>query len=141
MPNATRPWQHVLEPIFGYISLAEKLYKDKKNNFSGAWNFAPSLKNNLKVKEVANFGREILQSRSRIIQSNQKFYESTNLSLSSTKAFTRLKWKNVLNARKALKMSFEWYKMFYNTKSKDVMIKYSFEQISSYLKISKILKI
>ena len=49
MPNATRPWQHVLEPIFGYISLAEKLFKDKKNKFSGAWNFAPSLKNNLKV--------------------------------------------------------------------------------------------
>ena len=140
MPNATRPWQHVLEPIFGYISLAEKLYNDKKNKFSGAWNFAPSLKNNLKVKEVADYGRKILQSRSRIIQSKQKFYESTNLSLSSTKALKHLKWKNVLNARRALKMSFEWYKMFYSTKSKDVMIKYSFKQINSYLKISKIFK-
>ena len=64
-PNATRPWQHVIEPLFGYINLAEKLYKNRK--FIGAWNFGPNKKSNLKVIEVANFGKKFLKAKSKII--------------------------------------------------------------------------
>ena len=52
-PNATRPWQHVLEPLSGYLRLSEKLFFDKKEKFVGAWNFGPNTKYNLKVKDIA----------------------------------------------------------------------------------------
>ena len=51
-PNATRPWQHVLEPLAGYILLAQKLYGKKGFKFNGAWNFGPKRQNHLK----SNFG-------------------------------------------------------------------------------------
>ena len=57
-PNASRPWQHVLEPIFGYIKLAERLYKNKK--YVGSWNFGPNFKNNMKVIDVVKYGKKLL---------------------------------------------------------------------------------
>ena len=54
IPNASRPWQHVMDALFGYLKLAEKLYYDKKRKYIGSWNFGPNIKNNLKVLEVAN---------------------------------------------------------------------------------------
>lgn len=134
MPNATRPWQHVLEPIFGYLALGEKLFKDKK--YIGGWNFAPSLKNNLKVKEVAYYGKKILNSKSKIKTLKQVYYESINLSLSSKKALKKLKWKNLYNAKESLKMSFDWYKFYYEnkSKSKSKIINFTFKQINNYFK-------
>ena len=89
-PNATRPWQHVIEPLFGYISLSKKLFYKKK--YVGSWNFGPSKKNNLKVIEVAKFSKQYLNSKSKIIVKKNKFYESTNLSLNSTKSLKFLKY-------------------------------------------------
>ena len=131
-PNATRPWQHVIEPLFGYLNLAEKLYKNKK--FKGSWNFGPSTKNNLKVKEVARYGKKILNSSSKIIIKKNKYYESTNLALNSSKSRKLLKWKTVLSAKESLKLSFDWYKLYYKTKSKQEVIKYSLNQINNYKK-------
>ena len=51
-PNSTRPWQHVLEPISGYLILGKKLFNTPKK-FSGSWNFGPRLKEGKKVIEVA----------------------------------------------------------------------------------------
>ena len=58
-PEASRPWQHVLEPLFGYLKLVEKLYTNKK--FVGSWNFGPNFKNNSKVLDVAKFGIKVLE--------------------------------------------------------------------------------
>ena len=60
-------------------------------------------KNNLKVKEVAFFGKKILNSKSKILVKKNKYYESTNLSLNSSKSRRLLKWKTVLTAKEALK--------------------------------------
>jgi len=132
-PNATRPWQHVLEPLFGYLKLSEKLFRNKK--YQGAWNFGPSTKNNLKVIEVANLGKKILKSKSKIVIKKNKFYESTSLSLNSKKSLNLLKWKTMLNAKEALKLSFDWYKFFKNNKLNSKIIKYTFDQIKDYKKI------
>ena len=134
MPNASRPWQHVMEPIFGYILLAEKLYKDKKGKFIGSWNFGPSKKNNLKVKDVAMYGKKILNSSSKIKRTKQIYHESTHLSLDSIKAYKNLKWKTILSAKEALKLSYEWYKFYNNCRSKTEVINYTFYQIKSYMK-------
>ena len=130
-PKATRPWQHVMEPLFGYLKLAQKLYASKK--FEGAWNFGPKIRSNLKVIEVAKFGKLALKSKSKILIKKNKFYESTNLSLNSSKSRKYLKWKTIMNGKKALKLSFDWYK-FHNENSKQNTIKFSINQIKDYMK-------
>jgi len=134
IPNASRPWQHVMEPLFGYLKLAEKLYYDNKRKYIGSWNFGPNIKNNLKVLEVAKYGRKILKSKSKILKTKQIFYESRHLSLDSSKAFKFLKWRTILNAKQALKLSFEWHK-FYNDKSlRYKIVNFTINQIKNYKK-------
>jgi len=134
-PNATRPWQHVMEPIYGYIKLSEKLFNNKK--YSGAWNFGPRIKNNLKVIDVARFGKSFLRSKSLIKIKKSKLYESTNLSLNSSKSLKLLNWKTRMDAKQALSLSFEWYKFFYKNKSKIKIKEFTFKQINFYKKILK----
>jgi CDP-glucose 4,6-dehydratase len=135
-PSATRPWQHVMEPLFGYLKLSEKLYKRK--NFVGAWNFGPNNKSNLRAIEVAKFSKKFLNSNSRIIVKKSKLYESTNLSLNSSKSLQNLKWKTRMNAKQALLLRLIWYKFFNENSSKRKIINYSISQIQDYIKEFKI---
>ena len=134
IPNASRPWQHVMEPLFGYLKLAEKLYYDNKRKYIGSWNFGPNIKNNLKVLEVAKYGREILKSKSKILKTKQIFYESHHLSLDSSKAFKFLKWRTILNAKQALKLSFEWHKLYNNKSLRHKIVNFTINQIKNYKK-------
>ena len=130
-PKASRPWQHVIEPLIGYLILAEKMFKSKK--FSGAWNFGPRLKNNLKVIDLVNFCSNFLNSKSKIKIIKKKFYESTHLSLDSNKSLKYLKWRTILSSKEAIKFSLEWYKLYFEEKSKDKVIEFSMQQIQKYL--------
>ena len=131
-PNASRPWQHVIEPLFGYLKLAEKLYFDDKRKYVGSWNFGPNIKNNLKILEVVKYGKKILKSKSKILKTKQKFYESEHLSLNSIKSLKLLKWKTLLTSKEALKLTFEWYKFYYNKASRDKIVKFTLDQINFY---------
>ena len=133
-PNATRPWQHVLDPLCGYLKLAEKLHNDKtkKNKYVGAWNFGPNKKNNLKVKEIVNYGKKIFKSKSKIILKKKKYYESENLSLDSSKSLKLLRWQTKFNDMEALKMTFDWYRKFYKVKNVKKIIDLSFDQIKQF---------
>ncbi len=90
-PKASRPWQHVIEPLFGYLKLAEKLYFDRK--YIGTWNFGPNFRNNLEVCNVVNYGKKILKSKSKILIKKSKFYEARHLALDSSKSSKYLKWR------------------------------------------------
>jgi CDP-glucose 4,6-dehydratase len=135
-PRATRPWQHVIEPLIGYLILAEKLYKDKKNQYVGSWNFGPNLKNNLSVLQVAQYAKKRLNSISKIKIKKSKLYESQNLSLDSKKAYNFLKWNNKLSDLESLNLTLDWYKKFYSLRNKEkfMMIDFSLKQIKDYLK-------
>ena len=132
IPNASRPWQHVMEPLFGYLKLAEKLYYDNRGKYIGSCNFVPNIKNNLKVLKVAKYGRKILKSKSKILRTRLIFYESHHLSLDSSKAFKFLKWKTLLSAKEALELTFKWYKLYYNKFSEDKVINFTLDQINYY---------
>jgi CDP-glucose 4,6-dehydratase len=138
-PKATRPWQHVIDPLFGYLILAENMYFDKK--YSGSWNFGPNKKNNLKVIDLVEFCKNDLKSKSKIKFKKNKFYESTNLSLNSNKAQKFLKWKNILTAKEAIKFTLAWYKLFFDKKSSKEIIQFSFKQIKEYQKLLKSRKV
>tara|TARA_B100000579_G_C22716958_1_gene797370 strand:+ start:36 stop:1115 length:1080 start_codon:yes stop_codon:yes gene_type:complete len=133
-PNATRPWQHVLEPLSGYLKLSEKLYYDKSDKYSGAWNFGPNVKNNLKVKQIASIGKKIFHSKSKIVIKDKKYYESKNLSLDSSKSFKLLKWKTILSDAEALKMTFDWFLTYYKKRKKINLVNFSLRQIELFKK-------
>ena len=129
-PKATRPWQHVMEPLFGYLNLAEKLYHNKK--FEGAWNFGPSKKSNFRVIDVAKFGKKFLNSKSKILIKKKVYYESNYLSLNSSKSFKNLKWKTMMNAEEALKLTFAWYKNYEDKTLRKKIIPFTLTQIKKY---------
>ena len=66
-PNATRPWQHVLEPLIGYLLLAEKLCSKNGDKYSGPWNFGSSSLQNMKVKHLAQIIKKKLNSSAKIL--------------------------------------------------------------------------
>jgi len=138
-PKATRPWQHVIEPLFGYLILAEKLYANKK--FSGSWNFGPNKKNNMQVIDLVKFCKHYLKSKSKVKVKTNKFYESTSLSLNSSKSLKFLKWKTILTAKEAIQFSLTWYKLYFSTKSTKKIIKLSLNQIHEYQKLLKSRKV
>ncbi len=112
-PNSIRPWQHVLEPLSGYLMIGQKLLEGKRE-FAEAWNFGPSDDSNITVEEVIknmkNFWNKIDYE---VDVSSQKFYESTLLKLDCSKANTKLKWKSVWNSQKTFERTVTWYKSFY----------------------------
>lgn len=107
-PNAIRPWQHVLEPIAGYLLLAEKLSADA-NRFDGAWNFGPPDDDIKTVEWIAKRLFSHLNSNSKIDIREHEFHEATLLKLDSSKARMKLGWAPKWNVDTALQKTVEWH--------------------------------
>lgn len=108
-PYATRPWQHVLEPLSGYLNLGAELFL-KGKEFSGGWNFGPEDVTNYSVKELID---EILLLDSRggyvIPDGTQKLHEAVLLKLDISKAANFLKWKPVLSFKETVDFTLKGY--------------------------------
>lgn len=139
-PKATRPWQHVIEPLHGYLKLVEKLNSKNGDNFIGSWNFGPS-KTNLSVLNLAKLGKKILKSKSKIVINKKIFknkHEAKYLSLNSNKSLKKLKWKVYMSPEKSLNLTFNWFKCFYlNRKKTREIINLTLIQIKNFQKIIK----
>ena len=138
-PNATRPWQHVMEPIFGYLKLVEKLSGKNGQKFIGSWNFGPT-NANLNVLNLAKLGKKIFNSKSKItIRSKKnKKHEAKYLSLNSKKSMQRLNWKVFMKPNMSLRLTFDWFKVFYfNKKNEKEVVNFTFKQIKNYQKLVK----
>lgn len=114
-PDSIRPWQFALEPLYGYILLAKKLYEGKKE-FSGAWNFGPDDKNYLRVRELVEEAIRILKRGSYIVKRDDTKHEAEHLQLDISKAKNILGWQPIFNLNKTLKFTFDWYRSFYEKK-------------------------
>ena len=135
-PNSTRPFQHVLEPISGYISLAERLNtKDEINGQS--FNFGPLSNSNYKVidlvKELASNWKD---ARWEIFTKKNKFSESKLLKLNCDKALSLLEWQPTLDFQKTMQLTSDWYHSFYNENNFDVFKKCC-DQINTFSNIKK----
>ena len=130
-PDAIRPWQYVLEPLYGYLLLAKKLYEGKKE-FSGAWNFGPHNKNHLTVEELVKRALELLNRGSYKLRKDCGKHEARLLKLDSNKAKKLLGWQPRLNMETILEFTFNWYKAFYEKKN---IIDLTNQQINSFLKL------
>ncbi len=111
LPNATRPWQHVLEPLCGYLLLGQNMLLGDRQ-FEGSWNFGPEYTGNRTVSEVV----DILSNSWGNIQWHKTItaepHEANLLFLDTTKAFTQLGWKSLWGFETTLKKTVEWYRAF-----------------------------
>jgi len=115
-PDAVRPWQHVLEPLSGYLILSERLFKDGKR-FSSAWNFGPDNIDVWTVKRVANTICHEWGGTAHIRISHGSYpHETGLLMLDIAKAKKALGWKPRWNNLIALERTVNWYKAYYNRK-------------------------
>ncbi len=113
-PNSRRPWQHVLEPLRGYLLLAERLFED--NSLSQSFNFGPSIESN---REVKNLVEEIFKhwSGDYICSGDlRKYYESKILHLQIEKSFRLLNWEPIWKFEKTIERTVTWYKGFFDGK-------------------------
>ena len=115
-PKAIRPWQHVLEPLNGYLYLAEKLYKNG-NKYACAWNFGPKDADAKTVEWIvkrmcAKWG----ENSSYVIDRGKYPHEAHYLKLNSSKAREFLNWQPKWNLAKAIDKTIEWTLAFRNKK-------------------------
>jgi len=110
-PKATRPWQHVLEPLSGYLILAEKLYKNQKEYAEG-WNFGPNEKGAKPVEWILDKMTNKWPDSSWELDQNPNPHESDFLKLDISKAKSKLGWKTVWELSYALEKIIDWHKMW-----------------------------
>jgi CDP-glucose 4,6-dehydratase len=132
-PFAIRPWQHVLEPLSGYMMLAEAMWKHS-GEYSEPWNFGPNDDQIITVGKLTdklitlwgeNLNFDYLKS--------DKLHESKLLRLDCSKAKHRLGWNQKLNLNETLLWTLNWYKTFFNNSS--ILRDFTLEQIENYEKL------
>lgn len=136
-PNSTRPWQHVLEAIWGYLLLASKMKKEKKLH-GEVFNFGPINTNNYSVLQVVKTMKKNWEKVSWTIPKSKKksFYESSLLKINSNKAKKKIKWKCILTFSETMQMVVNWYKI--NDTNSKIIYKTTINQIKDYEKLLKI---
>ncbi len=137
-PKATRPWQHVLEPLSGYLNLGQELYE--KDSLNGeAFNFGPRAEQNHTVKQLledlSKYWHFNSVNQAFNITDNIVFHEAGLLKLNCDKALFFMRWQANLQYKDTIRFTSEWYYDFYNSK-KNILDK-TLEQIMEYENIAK----
>ncbi|MBN1104275.1 MAG: CDP-glucose 4,6-dehydratase [Deltaproteobacteria bacterium] len=132
MPNAVRPWQHVLEPLSGYLWLGRRIWESPQQ-YSGPWNFGPGSGQGFTVGEVVEtliglWGRGAWKEEA----APERYHEAGTLRLCCDKAHACLGWRDLLPTAEALAMTTDWYKTFYARPTAQNMIEVCRDQIRAY---------
>lgn len=134
-PGAVRPWQHVLDPLAGYLKLARQLSNDGGKDFSGAWNFGPDPGGEASVLRVAK-GVATVWGNGATVEPrpvDPDFHEAALLRLDSTKARTRLDWAPKWQFADSLTQTVDWYRAWNG--GQDMAI-YSQNQIKYFMGVA-----
>ena len=131
-PNSTRPWQHVLEPLSGYLLLGQHILEKKLNtDLYPSWNFGPHKKNCKKVIDIINmFYKELNLKEKIIIKKKSIMKEAELLSLNINKAKNELNWRPNLSLLECVKLTSDWYMNYFQDKNSE---KITNEQIEFFL--------
>ncbi len=128
-PVAVRPWQHVLEPLSGYLLLGQKLLEDGQK-YADGFNFGPNEESVLTVAEVAKKVTEFYGKGKVIVGEKSPLHEAGLLMLNIEKAEKILGWTPTYNADDAIKNTVDWYKKFYS--NQENMLNFTIKQIEEY---------
>ncbi len=139
-PDATRPWQLVLEPLSGYLTLGANLLLGKTDQVSGqSFNFGPGVDSNLKVlRLVEEFQKTWDQANYEIKRdetSGKK--EAKLLFLNCDRSFQRLGWKSILTFPETVTMTAQWYQQYYEKASAQQMLDLTKQQIQKYMTLAR----
>lgn len=127
-PLAVRPWQHVLEPLSGYLMLAEKLFEEGVE-YAGSWNFGPYFESIKTVEFIVKYMAELWgESTEYTLNKNILLHEANYLKLDISKAQQKLGWSPKWNLVETLEKTVEWEKNY------DRIFDITMEQIDEYLK-------
>lgn len=125
-PNATRPWQHVLEPLSGYLHIGQKLLEENVI-FAEAWNFGPSNEASITVESVVkNVHKYWDKIDYQITEDPNQLHEAHLLKLDCSKAHSKLKWKDTWSSDETFEKTVKWYKSFYEDQK--VLTKENFDK-------------
>jgi CDP-glucose 4,6-dehydratase len=128
-PNAIRPWQHVLEPLRGYLRLAEELW-EHGSKCAGAWNFGPNDEDSRAVSWIADHLTSLWGETARWeTDMDQHPHEATHLKLDCSKAKSLLRWSPKLDLATTLEWIVKWYRAYHQRKN---MRKITEAEISRY---------
>ncbi|EAS46285.1 CDP-glucose 4,6-dehydratase [marine gamma proteobacterium HTCC2207] len=109
-PNATRPWQHVLEPLSAYLKLAKSLFLGQIEEQPSSWNFGPNIEKEITTGELANMVLETLGSGTVSVDISEHPHEAGLLQLNCDKANLKLDWQPRWSGTEAIQMTANWYK-------------------------------
>ena len=129
-PSSIRPWQHVLDCLFGYLLVSINLLNDPKK-ISGYWNVGPK-KSNLSVYKIILLAKKKIGLNINILKTKNIFKETKYLFLDSRKIKRRLGYKPLLSPNKVIDFTVDWYLSFFNNKKK--LIELTNNQINYFLK-------
>jgi CDP-glucose 4,6-dehydratase len=130
-PNSIRPWQHVLDPLNGYLLLMMKLYK-KQKAANSSFNFGPRKLSNQSVNNVINLINKDFNNSVKVIKkknSTKDYNESKILMLNSNKSKKILNWQNKYNLAQSIKLTSLWFKEYHEKKN---ILKATQDQILNY---------
>ena len=112
-PHATRPWQHVLEPLSGYLAVGQKLLEGKKE-FAEGWNFGPENEGSITVQKVVESVKKYWDKiEYEIAKVEKPLHEANLLKLDCSKANILLNWNSVWSSDTTFEKTVTWYKSFY----------------------------
>lgn len=129
-PQATRPWEHVLEPLSGYLRVGQKLMEDPVG-YAQAFNFGPKIECNKTVWDVVSYLVEYY-GQGNVVDCSQgeMVHENTLLSLDVTKAYKALGWEAKFSFEEAIEFTVDWYK---EALKRDDMYDYCVQQIEAHM--------
>lgn len=131
-PEAVRPWQHVLEPLSGYLLLAERLLAEGGERFAGAWNFGPDHQGDATVLKVTERVAAALDGRVEVAASSDNPHEAQTLRLDSSRARSLLQWAPRWSLDRALAETSDWYREW---RRGDSVRAFSEAQITAYERV------
>ena len=130
-PSSIRPWQHVIDPLYGYLLLLMKLY-EKAPVTSDSFNFGPKNSNNKSVNDVINLINKDFNNSVRVIKkvnNSTNYQESKILMLNSNKSKKILNWQTKYNLQQSIRLTSFWFKGFFEKKN---ILKLTQNQIINY---------
>jgi CDP-glucose 4,6-dehydratase len=128
-PHATRPWQHVLEPLAGYVALAERLLSNPDGGFDTAWNFGPNADGNATVGEVATaFAGFWGNAKVECLDNFAGPHEAGLLQLDNSRAKSLLDWSPRWSLNQALRHTAEWYRTWHESGDSGALMKRQIEE-------------
>jgi len=131
-PGAIRPWQHVLEPLSGYLILAQNLYTHE-SDYTGGWNFGPRDEGIVSVEKLLILFEKVWKQKFNVQYERQTtFHEAHYLKLDCSKVFYKLKWQPKLDIEETVNWTASWYKTYLEGLD---MREYTLKQIHDYMEL------